>query len=82
MIKKLTKYGNSLALIVDKPILELLKIDQTTELEISTDGNCLLITPRVSLAQQERVSKNKKIQQAFEETLKQHDATFKKLAKH
>ena len=79
MIKKLTKYGNSLALIVDKPILDLLKIDQTTELEISTDGTQLLIRPRIAVG---RVSKNKKIQQAFEETLKQHDATFKKLAKN
>ncbi|MBI4964524.1 MAG: AbrB/MazE/SpoVT family DNA-binding domain-containing protein [Desulfomonile tiedjei] len=45
MIKKLTKHGNSLALIIDRPVLELLKIDSDTPLEISTDGQVLLISP-------------------------------------
>jgi antitoxin component of MazEF toxin-antitoxin module len=36
--QKLTRHGNSLALIIDRPILELLKIDPDTELDISTDG--------------------------------------------
>jgi antitoxin component of MazEF toxin-antitoxin module len=45
MIKKLTKHGNSLALILDKPVLELLKIDAETPLEISTDGQTLLVSP-------------------------------------
>jgi antitoxin component of MazEF toxin-antitoxin module len=30
MNKKLTKHGNSLALVIDKPILELLKIKEST----------------------------------------------------
>ena len=33
------------ALVIDKPILELLGIDENTRLEISTDGKSLLITP-------------------------------------
>ena len=37
MLKKLTKHGNSLALVIDKGVLELLNIDDTTPLEISTD---------------------------------------------
>lgn len=45
MIKKLVKHGNSLALIIDKPILELLKIDADTALELSSDGNALTIQP-------------------------------------
>jgi len=45
MIKKLTKHGNSLALIIDRPVLELLKIDSDTPLEISTDGQVLLVSP-------------------------------------
>ena len=45
MIKKLTKHGNSLALILDKPVLELLKIDADTPLEISTDGQKLVVSP-------------------------------------
>jgi antitoxin MazE len=45
MIKKLTKHGNSLALILDRPVLDLLKIDAETPLEISTDGQVLIVSP-------------------------------------
>ena len=45
MVKNLTKHGNSLALVIEKPILELLKIDQDTPLNISTDGTSLVISP-------------------------------------
>ena len=45
MLKKLTRHGNSLALVIDKGVLDLLNIDDTTPLEISTDGTTLLISP-------------------------------------
>jgi pSer/pThr/pTyr-binding forkhead associated (FHA) protein/antitoxin component of MazEF toxin-antitoxin module len=45
MIKNLTSIGNSLGLIIDKPILELLKIDKDTQLEVVTDGTGLIIRP-------------------------------------
>jgi antitoxin MazE len=45
MIKKLTKHGNSLAVVIDRAILDLLKIDVDTPLEISTDGQVLVISP-------------------------------------
>jgi antitoxin MazE len=45
MLKKLTRHGNSLALIIDKGVLELLNIDAQTPLEITTDGSKLLISP-------------------------------------
>ena len=45
MLKKLTQHGNSLALVIDKGVLELLNIDDSTPLEISTDGTLLLISP-------------------------------------
>ncbi|HEX7516595.1 MAG TPA: hypothetical protein VF345_04845 [Chthoniobacterales bacterium] len=51
LIKKLTKYGNSFALVIDRPILNLLGIDVDTPLEISTpDGKKLEITPLKSEA--------------------------------
>ncbi|MHC4274691.1 MAG: AbrB/MazE/SpoVT family DNA-binding domain-containing protein, partial [Planctomycetota bacterium] len=43
MIKRLTKHGNSYALIIDRAILELLNIAPDAQLEISTDGQALLI---------------------------------------
>jgi antitoxin component of MazEF toxin-antitoxin module len=45
MIKKLRPVGNSLGLIIDRPILELLGIDRRTQLRISTDGKILYIEP-------------------------------------
>jgi antitoxin MazE len=46
MIKYLIKHGNSHALLLDKAVLELLRIDpQTTQLELVTDGNVLVVTP-------------------------------------
>ncbi|MEX2120279.1 MAG: hypothetical protein WD847_11850 [Pirellulales bacterium] len=45
MIKKLSKHGNSLALVIDRPILDLLGIDENTSLEVSTDGEALVIAP-------------------------------------
>ena len=45
MLKKLTRHGNSLALVIDTGVLELLDIDDKTPLEISTDGTLLLISP-------------------------------------
>ncbi|MBE7464708.1 MAG: AbrB/MazE/SpoVT family DNA-binding domain-containing protein [Planctomycetes bacterium] len=45
MVKTLTKHGNSYALIIDRAILDLLKITSETPLEISTDGQCLTIAP-------------------------------------
>ena len=45
MVKTLTKHGNSLALVIDKPILELLNIDADTPLSITTDGKSLIIVP-------------------------------------
>jgi antitoxin component of MazEF toxin-antitoxin module len=46
MMKFLIKHGNSHALLLDKAVLELLKIDpQKTQLELVTDGNVLIVTP-------------------------------------
>lgn len=61
MIKSLTKHGNSLALVIEKPVLELLKIDAETALEVSTDGDVLIVTPvrdRKRRAKVERAVKN------------------------
>jgi len=43
--KRLSAVGNSLGIIIEKPILELLNIDKDTELELSTDGERLILEP-------------------------------------
>jgi len=45
MIKHLTKHGNSMALVIDRPILDLLHIDDDTPLEVTTDGKMLMVAP-------------------------------------
>lgn len=46
MLKKLVKYGNSNALVLDKAILELLNISEGSILKISTDGTSITLTPQ------------------------------------
>ena len=45
MVKRLQAVGNSSGIVIDKPILELLRITPQTELDVSTDGERLIITP-------------------------------------
>lgn len=45
MVKHLTRHGNSAALVIDKPVLELLHITTRTPLELVTDGRSLIISP-------------------------------------
>jgi antitoxin component of MazEF toxin-antitoxin module len=77
MNKRLRAIGNSVGIIIDKPILELLKITPDTELELSTDGERLVITPIRTPAR----SRKEAIAKAQNRVLKDHDATFRKLAK-
>lgn len=70
MIKRLQIVGNSLGLIIDKPILELLKITPDTELEITTDGERLIIVPvrSPSVPPKRMVKAQKKVVSANERT--------------
>lgn len=58
MIKTLKKVGNSQALIIDKSILELLKIDNNTPLDISTNGDILFIKPIRDKEKQENLEES------------------------
>jgi antitoxin component of MazEF toxin-antitoxin module len=74
MIKTLTRHGNSWALILDKPVLELLKITSETLLEVSTDGVRLTISPV------EPDSRKKKLRTALEKVNARHGRALKRLA--
>ncbi len=54
MIKTLTKHGNSMALVIDKPILDLLQVQADTSFEIITDGRSLVLTPVRSKSQEKK----------------------------
>lgn len=81
MIKKLSKHGNSLAILIDKPILDLLNINEHTQVRIKTDGANIIIEPVVKQAASVQVSENAKMQGLYEELVDKYDAVLKKLAK-
>jgi antitoxin MazE len=74
MQKKLVSHGNSAALIIDKPILDLLKVDMDTTLEITTDGRNLIISP---IKDEKRA---KKLKAALARVNKRHGTTLRRLA--
>lgn len=45
MIKKLRKVGNSNALILDKPILELLGLEEQGRVKLTINAGSLIVTP-------------------------------------
>ena len=45
MIKTLQRHGNSQALVLDKPILEMLGAGEDTPLQLSVSGGSLVVTP-------------------------------------
>jgi antitoxin component of MazEF toxin-antitoxin module len=74
MLKKLTRHGNSMALVIDKGVLELLNIDDKTPLDISTDGKILLISPVRD------VKRMRQFRAALEKTNKKYGHALKRLA--
>jgi antitoxin MazE len=74
MIKKLSKHGNSLALVIDRSILDLLGIDERTSLEMSTDGAALIVSP----VRDKR--RRKKFEQALASTNERYGKSLRRLA--
>ena len=74
MVKHLTQHGNSAALIIDRAILELLRITPKTPLELTTDGRNLILSPVRSAGREER------FRAALEAVNRQHAKTLRALA--
>ena len=68
MIKHLQKIGNSQGILIDKPILKLLNIDENASFEITTKDNGLFLRPI-------------NVQSAYAEVSKKHRNSLNKLAK-
>ena len=75
MVKKLTRQGNSAALILNKNLLEMLEIDQDTELKLTVNGRVLTIEP---LSDEERAMRFEKI---MKKTGQKNAKLFNALAK-
>jgi len=74
MGKKLTRHGNSMALVIDRPMLDLLKSDAGTDLERFTDGNCLVVIPQKYSVREAR------IRRALDKVNQRHGKVLKRLA--
>jgi antitoxin MazE len=76
LTKRLSKHGNSLALVIERSILKLLGIDERTPLDISTDGKALVISP----ARDKR--RRKQFQKALIACNKQFGKALRRLAEY
>jgi antitoxin component of MazEF toxin-antitoxin module len=74
MRKRLTRTGNSLALVLERPLLEATGIDASTTVEVSTDGDVIVVTPvRAKKRTQE-------LESALEAINARYAGVFKRLA--
>jgi len=76
--KKLVKHGNSLALVIEKPLLNILKINENTDLEITIENNALIIK---SASLNNVRSQTQDIDGIAKKIMDQYDDLFKKLSK-
>ncbi|TWU39347.1 AbrB/MazE/SpoVT family DNA-binding domain-containing protein [Novipirellula artificiosorum] len=74
MIKKLVKHGNSWAIVIDRPILDLLKIEPESQVELTTDGRTINIAPY------SEADKKTRVRAARTAVNKKHSEAFRKLA--
>jgi len=74
MIKKITRHGNSRAVVIDRGVLDLLKIDDETPLDITTDGTRLIIEPIHDIERREAIEK------ALEKVHSRYGRMMKRLA--
>jgi antitoxin component of MazEF toxin-antitoxin module len=74
MTKKLIQHGNSVALVLDKPILELLDVNADTLFEVTTDGKNIILSP-----QSER-NQESDILSSLEKINKKHGRVLKRLS--
>lgn len=74
MIKTMIQHGNSSALVIDKPVMELLNIEQNTPLELVTDGKNIIISP---VKDKSRIDKLRK---SLDKINAKHGKTLKRLA--
>ena len=74
MVKRLTKHGNSLALVIERGVLDILDIDAETPLSLTTDGKCLVVSPIRD------ANKRKRLHAALAEGNRKYSRMLKRLA--
>ena len=75
MTKKLIRHGNSAALVLDKALLDLLKVEMDTPLEVTTDGRNIIISPN------SKANAEATLLEALERINNKHGSVLAKLGK-
>lgn len=75
MIKNLTRTGNSVALVLDKQLLEAANLDPADPVEVSTDGRVIVISPVRSKRETDKFERGKELMRA------RFAGAFRRLAK-
>ena len=73
LVKTLTRHGNSLALVIDQPVLDLLGIGADTPLQITMHGRSIVIRPF-------HADRHAKFRTAAEETFHRYPNMLNRLA--
>jgi hypothetical protein len=81
VLKKFVKVGSSYSLIIDKPIMDLLNLEPTTEFSMNTDGKSLIFTPIENAAETEKEKREKRIDEAVKMSLERFGGLYEKLSK-
>jgi len=74
MRKQLTVVGNSVGLIIDKPMLEMLGLEKGSEVNLHFDGERLIIEPADD-------AHRAKLAAAAKRAMNKHDETLRRLAR-
>lgn len=75
MIKKLTRTGNSVALVLDKQLLDAANLDPDDPVEVSTNGRVVVIAPVRSKREIEKLDRGREVMHA------KFAGAFRRLAK-
>jgi len=75
IVKKLTRQGNSAALVIDKQLLDLLDFTQDTDLKITVSGRKLIVEPLTNEERKQRFAEISK------RDLKKNSELYRRLAK-
>jgi len=75
MTKKLIQHGNSAALVLDKALLDILKVRMDTPLEVTTDGRNIIISPQGTADAEETLL------ESLEKINRKHGTVLRKLGR-
>ncbi len=74
MKKRLSRSGDSVAIVLDKPLLEAVGVDAGSEVDVSTNGDVIVITPVRDSAQR------RKLEKILDELDDEYAGVFRRLA--